>query len=196
MANNTIQSNCTKMTTEEVDKISAEKTRIELEKLQNEIKKTNAFEKNNYKSPSDIESVSSSSEDSLDMSEEVKPRKKKVHMSMEDRMYNDNQKLWKKNQELKIELERSSKQLRYLQYEHNNKSIEITEMKKKVLDYQNIRSTLFYSKLNVFFCYFIILLFTLQFKFQIPVYEIASDYTKEFSQKVITMIREKLDTVD
>mgnify|MGYP001058566150 CR=1 FL=1 len=194
MANNTIQSHCTKMTTEEAAKISAEKTRIELEKLQENIKKTNAFEKNDYKNPSDVESVTSSSGSTDSVSDHFPKHKnrKQKHISMEDRMYNDNQKLWKKNQELKMELERTSKQLRYLQFEHNNKCLEITNINKKVTDYQIVRSAYFYSRIHLFLCYFGMMMMIVQFKFDIPVAEVASRHVKELAYQIIELAKDKL----
>ena len=162
------QTHCIKMTTEQAAKISAEKTKIELQKLQQAIKNTNAFEKT-YKNPSDIESDCSS--DQSVVSDNYTRKHKKRHFTMEDRIYNDNQSLWKKNQELKTEQEKTNKQLRYLQFEYNNKCLEITSLSKKIEEFKCVKTAYFYSRINLLMCYFIILMTILQFKFDIPVVE-------------------------
>ena len=185
-----------KMTADEAAKISAEKTRIELEKLQHSIKNTNAFEKNNMKTPSDIESSCSSdgSESDIEVSSHPmrKPKQYK-HMSMEDRMYNDNQKLWKKNQELKLELERTGKQLRYLQFEHNNKCLEISNLNGKMIQFNTMKSACFYARLNAFMCYLIVMAMMVQFVFEYPVIDIVAKHTKEITTHYACIARKKIN---
>ena len=184
-----------KMTVDEAAKISAEKTRVELEKLQKTIKDTSPFEHiNKMKTPSDIESFGSScnSDNAEEINSHPTKRKRITNIpTMEDRMYSDNQKLWKKNQELKLELERTGKQLRYLQFEHNNKCIEISNLNNKMIDYSSMRSICFYARLNTLMCYIVIISMIAQFVYEYPVIDYAKDlmnYSFEIaSEKVIDM---------
>ena len=165
-----------KMTADEAAKISAEKTRVELEKLQKTIKDNNAFENvQKMKNPSDVESIGSTSDEDIDdiTSHPVKRKRVSNTLTMEDRMYSDNQKLWKKNQDLKLELEKTSKQLRYLQFEHNNKCIEITNLNTKLKDYSSLRVACFYARLNIFMCYLIIISMIAQYVYAYPVIDFA-----------------------
>lgn len=123
------------VTPEEAAKMSEEKTKQELEKLQQTIKEKGSQFDNDYKNPSDIDdsdhSWSSESESDSDSEYERKPKRKTKVSGIDNRMYNDNQKLWKKIQKLEGALAKSDKELRYLKYEYNNKCIDVTKFENK-----------------------------------------------------------------
>jgi hypothetical protein len=125
------------VTPEEADKMSEDKTKQELEKLYQTIKEKGSQFENNFKTPSDIEgtdqnwSSESETDSESDREYERKPRRKTRGSGIDNRMYNDNQKLWKKIQKLEIAVAKSDKELRYLKYEYNNKCIDITKLESK-----------------------------------------------------------------
>ena len=193
-----------KKSQEEAAKASVEKTKLELEKLQESIKQTNAFHDNDYKNPSDIESSDNTDDDDDDDgsdSEEDSRRivtRKNKSVNMDIRMYNDNQKLWKKNQKLKIELERTNKALRYLKLDHNNKCIDITSLseekkifKKDKLFMKNIVRTFM---IRLYTCYFIIIIMTMNYTFNIPIYEYLFSQTKlTFKRMAFVELNERIE---
>lgn len=127
------------VTPEEASKMSEEKTKKELEKLQQTIKEQGSQFENDFKNPSDIEdsdhswSSESETDSESDSEYERKPKRKTKGSGsgIDNRMYNDNQKLWKKIQKLEGALAKTDKELRYLKYEYNNKCIDITKLENK-----------------------------------------------------------------
>ena len=197
MATSTNTHCANKMTVDEAAKISAEKTRVELEKLQKTIKQTNAFEMNNVmKTPSDVESIGSTidSDDDEISTHPVRRSKQMPRLTMEDRMYNDNQKLWKKNQELKAELEKTNKQLRYLQFEHNNKCIEITSMNNTMKQFNSLKVTYFYTRVHTLLLYFIMMAMVAQFVYEYPVIDIIAKHAKELTTHIASVTHKKIKT--
>ena len=196
MATSTQSHIANKMTADEAAKISAEKTRVELEKLQKTIKQTNAFEMNNaIKTPSDVESICSTidSDDEEEISTHPVRRSKQMpRLTMEDRMYNDNQKLWKKNQELKSELEKTNKQLRYLQFEHNNKCLEITSMNNTMKQFNSLKVSYFYTRVHTMMLYFIMMSMVAQFVYEYPVIDIIAKHSKELTTHIASVTHKKI----
>lgn len=130
-------SHCVKMTKDQASKVCADKTRIELEKLNKTIKDTDVFNKperyNPSESESDCESTGSNETDLTYVDEEEvkyvskRPRSTRTTFNI-GTIYRDNQILWKKTAKIKYELERTNKELRYLQMAHNNKCIDVTNL--------------------------------------------------------------------
>ena len=98
---------------------------------------------------------------------------------MEDRMYDDNQKLWKKNQDLRKDLEKMNKQFRYLQYDHNNKCIEISVLGDKIESYKSVKSKYFYTRIHLVFCYMMMMMMFTEFVLEFPVFELIRIYGKD-----------------
>ena len=167
------------MTSEQAAKISADKTKIELEKLQETIKETNPFEKI-VETPSDIE-FSCSSEEEVTSKTSKRPRYM-GNVSMEDRIYDDNQRLWKKNQLIKTELEKKTKQLRYLQFQHNNVSFDNKILKNSISEFDAIKKAYFYKCLQCFFAYLLIIAMMMQYEFEYPVIDYAKNKVISTSQ--------------
>lgn len=205
---------------EEAAKMTEEKTKQELEKLQQTLKAQGPkFE--DYKNPSDIEdddssqswcSESDTESDSDSESDYVKkPKRKAKHpVSMDTRMYNDNQKLWKRIQKLEGALSKSDKELRYLKYEYNNKCIEITELQDKTTklndaikkhvskakdtdkEMQKMTDRRAKDTILLFGCYLYIFLMIVNYKFEVPVFDFGYKVVREsvtFFSSLLSMFR-------
>lgn len=193
------------VTPEEAAKMSEEKTKQELEKLQQTIKEQGSQFENNFKNPSDIEdsdhSWSSESESESDSESEYerKPRRKTKGSGsgIDNRMYNDNQKLWKKIQKLEGALAKTDKELRYMKYEYNNKCIEITELQNKNSKLNDaIKQHVSHSKdtdnnikkMNdrhvkdttlLFCCYLYMFMMLVNYKFEVPIFDYGYTAVRE-----------------
>lgn len=200
---------------EEAAKVSEEKTKKELEKLQKDI------QKNGFQNPSDIDDSDSDSQTDTDSDsdsdytyesesesdvEYVKKtkKKKKKQPSMDTRMYNDNQNLWKKIQKLEGSLKKTEKELRYMKYEHNNKCIEITDLQNKNLKLkEDIKAQLAQKKetdgkvsrlneyrrrdaLSLMFCYFYMLLMLINYKFEVPIFDMTFKTVRNVARILFT----------
>ena len=79
---------------------------------------------------SDLEmSTDSDSESDSDFEPERKRKSFKKNLHGMDMLYVDNQNLWKKLAKVKSELNVVEERLRYLQLEHNNKIVDISDLK-------------------------------------------------------------------
>lgn len=134
-----------RMSSQEAQKLAEAATKAELESLNKEIKEQH---KNNMKStdddPSDFDFDVSSDDDSASSEDTPKIGKSKYTvMSMQDRMYVDNQTLWKKNKNLQMLNDKLENKIHYIQLDYNNCRIELSETKGKLKEYklahQNVR---------------------------------------------------------
>lgn len=193
------------VTPEEAAKMSEEKTKKELEKLQQTIKEQGSQFENDFKNPSDIEdsdhswSSESETDSESDSEYERKPKRKTKGSGsgIDNRMYNDNQKLWKKIQKLEGALAKSDKELRYLKYEYNNKCIDITKLENKNSKLNDaIKQHVSHSedtdknikKMNerhvkdttlLLCCYLYMFMMLVNYKFEVPIFDYAYTTVKE-----------------
>ena len=120
---------CVKVSPEEAKRQMQDTTEAELAKLA-ELMKTQKFS-----GRKDVmsESESNHSEDDDSDDEDYIPAKRKrvskAHQDVESKMYIDNQKLWQKIHKYGIELNRTEKELHYMQLELNNKTVECNDLK-------------------------------------------------------------------
>ena len=206
------------VTPEEAAKMSEEKTKQELEKLQQTIKEQGSQFENDFKNPSDIDdsdhswSSESDTESDSESEYERKPRhKKKDKVSgIDNRMYNDNQKLWKKIQKLEGALAKSDKELRYLKYEYNNKCIDITKLENKNSKLNDaIKHHVSHSedtvknikKMNerhmkdttlLLCCYLYMFMMLVNYKFEVPIF----DYGYTAVREAVTFFFSTMRTVE
>jgi hypothetical protein len=126
---------CVKVSPEEADLKMRETTQKELTKLA-ELMKTQKLpvREDIIESDEEESSCDSESEDDEDYVPTKRKRTSKEHngyVSVESKMYQDNQKLWKRIHKYGIELNKTHKELHYMQLELNNKHIECEEEKSK-----------------------------------------------------------------
>ena len=128
---------CVKVTPEESEKEMRATTETELEKLAEMLKTQKIPEYNNIMSESSINSDISDSDDE----DYIPPKRKRntnkamnYFQNVETKMYNDNQKLWKKIHQNGIELNRVEKELHYTKLELNNKIIECNDYRKRAVN--------------------------------------------------------------
>lgn len=204
------------VTPEEAAKMSDEKTKQELEKLQQTIKEQGSQFENDFKNPSDIDDLdrswsSESETDSESDSEyERKPKRKTKGSGIDNRMYNDNQKLWKKIHKLEGALAKSDKELRYLKYEYNNKCIDITKLESKnsklndsikhhVSHYEDTDKHI--KKMNdrhmkdttlLLCCYLYMFMMLVNYKFEVPIF----DYGYTAVREVVSFFFSTMRSVD
>lgn len=125
---------CVKVSSAEAKASMKSTTEAELAKLAQTLKNQKPIEREDHILSDDENDDSNCDSDSSeeDYIPEKKYKRKSKHQSVEIKMYNDNQDLWRKIHKYSIELNKTQKQLNYLQLENNNKNIEIIEFKSKM----------------------------------------------------------------
>lgn len=147
---------CKRVSSEEAMKISQQKTDEELQKLYQTIDEQN----NKIESVSDNFSDSDSSCNSnthLNVGYKSHSR-----MPMETLMYIDNQKMWKKYQQLQKEVSKKDEKIRYLQLEVNNKNIDITKYKSTLVKYKETSQVISALQKHLVVLYFICTIFIME----------------------------------
>lgn len=103
-------------------------TTTQMEELSKQIQEESGKPEDVYLNPSESDSDYSEDEYSLEEEDEIS----EIVQDFQHKMYNDNQRLNKKVQVLKIENERLSKKNHYLQLSHNNERVDKLEAWKKI----------------------------------------------------------------
>lgn len=148
-----------KCSPEQMNAISEEKTRIELEKLHRDIKNENNQDYVSETSNSDIETDTNYNS-----------------ISMETRMYIDNQNLWKKNHILNTKIEKLNNKLRYLNYEYNNSCVDISDLKNDLAKYKNYK----YLKFYINILHFVIIFHYIESNIDFYISNSAKNFVKNF----------------
>ena len=159
---------CVKVSSEEAQRKMRETTETELAKLA-EIMKTQKIPSRN-EVISDTETSDSDNDDCSDYEDYIPSKRKRISkqsivpQDVESKMYIDNQKLWQKIHKYGIELNRTEKELHYMQLELNNKTVECNEMKnlnKELIsvNYTNTKLKKQLWNMQIYFYFYVFLLF-------------------------------------
>ena len=103
-------------------------TTTQMEELSKQIQEESGKPEDVYLNPSESEEEYDDDDYSLEAEEDIS----EIVQDFQHKMYNDNQRLNKKVQELKVENERLSKKNHYLQLSHNNERVDKLEAWKKI----------------------------------------------------------------
>ena len=107
-------------------------TTKQIEELSKQIKEESGKPEDAYLNPSESEDSSDEDYSLEDDEEEEDDEISEIVQDFQHKMYNDNQRLNKKVQTLKVENERLSKKNHYLQLSHNNERVDKLEAWKKI----------------------------------------------------------------
>ena len=106
-----------------------DETTTQMEELSKQIQEESGKPVDVYLNPSDSED---SSDEDYSLEDHEEDEISEIVQDFQHKMYNDNQRLNKKVQDLKIENERLSKKNHYLQLSHNNERVDKLEAWKKI----------------------------------------------------------------